>query len=178
MKNSNVILAFILGGALVVAYGALLASTGWVGEISRFSRDQSLAYQSTDLGIEFRYPRDWTVQRHGSNLSIYNPGAQWPSQESTGLSIEWTSTTIEAFINKYEQSDQSEGRSLARIRSRDELMVDGVHATSLVGTTAIGIDQTFLFIPRRNGALVVSYVAGNPYHDMIVSSVNLQDTMR
>jgi hypothetical protein len=132
----------------------------WVKEL----RADWKTYNNGKLGFSIDYPGSWEIKEsNGNRVDIFYPEWRQVPEGGGSVVISVEDKTLEQFINDYNSSDiASDGTALSKIFSRENYTLNGISGYKLVGTTAIGLDQSFIFISHNNKSYIVSF---NDYDD-------------
>lgn len=131
-------------------------------------------YSNARLGFSVSYPNDWEVKEYNEN-EIYISYSGWRQMPEGGgaVVIAVEDKTLEQFVEEYNSSDVlDDGTALSRIVKQEKYTLGGVGGYRLVGTTAIGIEQSFIFITRDNKAYIIRF------HDYDDAHVDILGTFR
>ena len=113
-------------------------------------------YRNEELGFEIKYPNDWRIESQDGS-AIISCNSEWPNC-AWSLTISTTNDELNDFIQKYNKSDLlPNGDALSKIYKQEKLVFSGYPATKLIGTTALGIDNIFIFVSLINKKYVLSY---------------------
>ena len=181
MKLQNKIIVFIIA-ALVVGIGiymwpesvretvqpipqAVSDTDGLVEDAVEINETESVAqvewvtYNNDEFGYRIDYPGDWlTREDDEGRVHFHYPGWREMPEGGGSVSILVEAITIEEFISDYNSADMLEGGlALSTIISQEDYMLDGVDGYKLVGTTAIGLNESIIFVPGYNGAYVIVF---------------------
>lgn len=141
-------------------------------------------YRSDVFGYCISYPNDWQVEEYadrgaGISVGISPPGRGAGTERGGGIIIMVWRKTLEQFIAEYDTADLLiDGTALSKITQRTPYNTKYVHGYTLVGSTAMGLDQTFFFIPHEHRAYVVSFHDDDDVHRAILESFQFENMER
>ena len=113
-------------------------------------------YRNEELGFEIMHPSDWQVKSQDGTI-IISCNLEWPKC-AWSLTISTTNDELNDFIEKYNKSDLlPNGDALSKIYKQEKFVFNQYPATKLIGTTALGVDNIFIFVNSANKKYVLSY---------------------
>jgi len=133
-----------------------------------------LTYKNEEYGFEFKYPADWKVQLDDNEkgITIGYPG--WRDGVPEGgrvIFIYRRDISLKDFIKEYNNSEIIGGKPIATISDVKDYAVDDVSVKKFSGSTAIGLDQDFIFRETSGESIVVNYNEYDAFHVNIVSTL-------
>ena len=100
-------------------------------------------YRNEEYGYELKYPNHLSLTEGIIGPNICGYGC---------FSVEPTELTLEEYITAYNAVDKD--LQQPRIYKQDNVIVDSIPATRLVGYTAIGVDNNIIYMQVNNSTLV------------------------
>ncbi len=184
----------VLGGAV-----ALLGASCWKGiqtntnvavlngntnSSDQIDTSDWLTYTNEEYGFSFRYPDTSKLVENENNLPY--PGISFLNDISVdntkqedwqGVTVIFVVTDLDltTLTNKIEQSDTSQGVTLAKVGSIQNVTLNGLDAYQGSHATAVGIPTNFYYIPVKNNfALYIFYkVDKNNMNEDIISTLTV-----
>ncbi|MBD3244963.1 MAG: hypothetical protein GF335_03145 [Candidatus Moranbacteria bacterium] len=133
--------------------------------------DNWKTYSNDELGYSIDYPSEWKAKEHKEGkVYISYPGPRQMPEGGGSIVISVEDKTLEQFIEQYNMLDG--GTSLSKIIKQERYTLNGIKGYKLVGTTAIGIDRSFIFISRANKSYIIRF------HDHDDDQLEIIETFR
>jgi hypothetical protein len=129
--------------------------------------NQQQAYINQEYSFSFNYPNDWELTGADDLLQINFPDwhEDYPEGGST-LIIATFEDSMQDFIDTYNET----GESVAEIIGQEPIVVGGVNAIKLTGTTFLGVNKNFIFIETGDWNHLISYYDFGNEHQAIIDS--------
>jgi hypothetical protein len=135
-------------------------------------------YNNTKFGYSIKYFSDWKVDDRKPEKIIIssNKWRQGVPEGGSGVEISVEDKTLEQFIAEYDSSDlTSDGSALSKIIKQESYNINGVNGYKLIGTTAIGLDESFIFISRKNKSYIIRYFDHDNDHLKIMETLKFNE---
>jgi len=132
-------------------------------------------YSSKELGYSIDYPNNWEVKEYNKGeVYISYPGWRQMPEGGGSVVISVEDKTLEKFIEEYNASDVlDDGTPLSKIVKQKSYTLNGINGYKLVGTTAIGLAQSFIFISRANKSYIIRFQEYDNSHLEIIKTFRL-----
>lgn len=116
-------------------------------------------YNNEDFGYSIKYPNDWEAKEYNQGeVYISYPGWRQMPEGGGSVVISVEDKTLEEFIEEYNSSDVlDDGTALSKIIKQESYTLNDISGYKLVGSTAIGLNQSFIFISRANKAYIIRF---------------------
>lgn len=132
-------------------------------------------YNNDEFGYSISYPEDWeTLKDNEGGIHIRYPGWREIPEGGGSVVISVREITLDQFIEEYNSLDVLEdGTALATIIGQEQYVNGDVNSYKLVGTTAIGLNQSFLFFEYGDQSYIVRYDDYDSIHLRIIETFTL-----
>ncbi len=127
----------------------------------------------TNGKFSLRYPSSWSANPNHTNEVIIQKYEELPPAEvaSRSISIRKTEQSLSEFIAEYNKGREVES---SQIEEQNSIMLNGIKATHMRASTAIGIDRQYIFVPEKEGNFLISYpINVDKERDAIISTIKL-----
>lgn len=137
-------------------------------------------YTNTEYGFEIKYPQDWSYSISDEVLNIYcdykNRGIENPCQGLKGVGIADVGPGIDIKIDKISLQDyikryNKEGEFFgSKIIKQEKFLIGNIEGQRLVGTTAIGLDLSIIFLTINDNSYIINFYKHAPIQEKIIST--------
>ncbi|MCB9806133.1 hypothetical protein H6775_03160 [Candidatus Nomurabacteria bacterium] len=130
-------------------------------------------YSDEEFGYSVDYPCDWEVTGYKEGeVYISYPGWRQMPEGGGSVVISVEDKTLEQFLEEYKDNPSYYGGSIV---SQESYTLNGISSNKLVMTTAIGLDQSFIFISRANKSYIISFQDYDDSHLGIIKTFRFID---
>ncbi|MBU1167856.1 hypothetical protein KKC60_05655 [Patescibacteria group bacterium] len=141
------------------------------------NQENWINYKNEKRGYSISYPKDWEVNEYNEGeIYIHYPGWRQMPEGGGSVVISVEEKTLEQFIQEYNLSDVHEdGVVLSEIFKQENYALGNKNGYKLVGTTAMGLDQSFIFITHNDQAYVIQFHDYDDAHLEIIETFQFND---
>lgn len=177
-KSSDTFFGQLLTIRAVILVVVSIVSLGWllIAVVVGFSKpitQHSPIYINERHGFQIELPMLYQVEVSSENEKVYITRLKTPDVKNQGplMSIWFETTSVDDFIEEFNQSDVVNGHALSRIIDKETVIIDNREASHLTAHLSIGFEREYLLIPHDDGLLIVQYYEFNEDHKKIVGSL-------
>jgi len=131
-----------------------------------------LLYKGDNYGFEINYPKEWSLENSSDGISIFSKNAREGYPEGGGdVSVKIENKSLMQFVDEYNKSDRIGDIELSKIIKQEKIILSGVDSVKMTGTTAIGINESFIYLIFKDRNYLISYHDFDDFHRKIISTI-------
>lgn len=157
---------------LTIVLSVLITTLVIGGAVQYITPAKWKTYNNENLDYSIDYPNNWEAKEYNED-KVYISSPEWRQmpEGSGSVVISVENKDLEQFIKKYNSSDVlNDGTALSKIIKQENYTLGNINSHKLVGTTAIGLNQSFIFISQENKSYVIQYHDYDNAHSEIIET--------